>query len=320
MQKDSSIYVAGHNGLVGSAICRKLSSDGYNNLIVRTHKELDLCDRLAVDAFFKEEQPEYVFLAAAVVGGIHANDTQAVSFLRDNLLIQTHVIEAAYKHGVKKLAFLGSTCIYPRDCPQPIKEEYLLTGPLEETNQWYAIAKIAGIKLCQAYRKEYGFNAISLMPTNLYGPNDNFDLLGSHVSPALVRKFHEGKVGNKGAVEVWGSGKPYREFLYIDDLADACCFLMLNYDDESIINIGTGHDISIGDLADLIKGTVGYEGEIVFDASKPDGTPKKLTDVSKLNSLGWESKTSLESGLKATYDWYLDNLPSDDAVIKQNHK
>ncbi len=314
MQKDSRIYVAGHNGLVGSAICRKLSSDGYNNIIVRSHKELDLCDRLAVDAFFKEEQPEYVFLAAAVVGGIHANDTQAVSFLRDNLLIQTHVIEAAYKHGVKKLAFLGSTCIYPRDCPQPIKEKYLLTGPLEETNQWYAIAKIAGIKLCQAYRKEYGFNAISLMPTNLYGPNDNFDLLGSHVLPALIRKFHEGKINNTESVEVWGSGKPYREFLYIDDMADACCFLMLNYDDESIINIGTGQDISIKELAELIKDIISYEGNIEFDSSKPDGTPKKLTDVAKLNNLGWKNNTSLQNGLKSTYDWYLDNLPSDDTA------
>ncbi len=305
MQSVSRIYVAGHNGLVGSAICRQLKANNYSNLIVRSHSELDLCNSDAVDAFFKETQPEYVFLAAAVVGGIYANDTQAVRFLRDNLLIQTHVIESAYRHNVKKLAFLGSTCIYPRDCPQPIKEEYLLTGSLEETNQWYAIAKIAGIKLCQAYRKEFGFNAISLMPTNLYGPNDNFDLLASHVLPALIRKFHEGKIENKEFVEVWGSGKPYREFLYIDDLADACYFLMQNYDDESIINIGTGQDISIGELAELIKDIVGYNGKIVFDVSKPDGTPKKVTDVTKLNSLGWKSKTTLQNGIETTYDWYV---------------
>ncbi len=316
MQKDSRIYVAGHNGLVGSAICRKLKADHHNNLIARSHKELDLCNQLAVDAFFKEEQPEYVFLAAAVVGGIHANETQAVSFLRDNLLIQTHVIEAAYKHGVKKMAFLGSTCIYPRDCPQPIKEEYLLTGPLEETNQWYAIAKISGIKLCQAYRKEYGFNAISLMPTNLYGPNDNFDLMDSHVLPALIRKFHEGKVSNKEAVEIWGTGNPYREFLYIDDLADASCFLMQNYDDDSIINVGTGQDISIRELAELIKKIVGYKGKIIFDSSRPDGTQKKCCDVTKLNNLGWKSKTTLQDGLKITYDWYINNLPSETVDIK----
>jgi GDP-L-fucose synthase len=308
MNHDSRIYVAGHNGLVGSAICRQLKSDNYNNLIVRSHKELDLCDAIAVDTFFKEEKPEYVFLAAAVVGGIHANDTQAVRFLRDNLLIQTNVIEAAYRHGVKKIAFLGSTCIYPRECPQPIKEEYLLTGPLEETNQWYAIAKIAGIKLCQAYRKEYGFNAISLMPTNLYGPNDNFDLMNSHVLPALIRKFHEGKINKSESVEVWGSGKPYREFLYIDDMAEACCYLMNNYDDDSIINIGTGQDLSIRELAELIKDIVGYQGEIIFDDSKPDGTPKKICDVTKLNSLGWKSKTTLKQGIETTYHWYLKNL------------
>jgi GDP-L-fucose synthase len=311
MKNDSRIYVAGHNGLVGSAICRKLKSDYYINLIVRSHKELDLCDANAVNTFFEKERPEYVFLAAAVVGGIHANDTQAVRFLRDNLLIQTNVIEAAYRHGVKKLAFLGSTCIYPRDCPQPIKEEYLLTGPLEETNQWYAIAKIAGIKLCQAYRKEYGFNAILLMPTNLYGPYDNFDLMNSHVLPALIRKFHEGKVNKTESVEVWGSGKAYREFLYIDDMAEACCFLMKNYNDESIINIGTGKDISIKGLAELIQKTVGHEGNIVFDSTKPDGTPKKLTDVSKLNKLGWKSNTSLKQGLEDTYNWYLNNQVND---------
>lgn len=308
MEKTSRIYVAGHRGLVGSAICRKLNEDEYTNIVTRTHNELDLCDAVAVDNFFKEEQPEYVFLAAAVVGGIHANNSQPVRFLRNNLLIQTNVIEPAYQHNVKKLAFLGSTCIYPRDCPQPIKEEYLLTGSLEETNEWYAIAKIAGIKLCQAYRKEYGFNAISLMPTNLYGPNDNFDLLNSHVLPALIRKFHEGKINNSASVEVWGSGKPYREFLYIEDLAEACCFLMQNYDDEEIINIGKGEDISIKELAELIQDVVGYEGKIIFDSSKPDGTPKKLTDVTKLNGLGWKSNTSLRTGLEKTYDWYVKNI------------
>jgi GDP-L-fucose synthase len=307
MESHSKVYVAGHNGLVGSAICRQLKSNNYNNLIVRTHKELDLCNQVDVNQFFKEEQPEYVFLAAAVVGGIHANDSKPVEFLRDNLLIQTNIIDAAYRNGVKKLAFLGSTCIYPRDCPQPIKEEYLLTGPLEETNQWYAVAKIAGIKLCQAYRREYGFNAISLMPTNLYGPGDNFDLLSSHVLPALIRKFHEGKIENKESVELWGSGKPFREFLYIDDMAEACCYLMQNYDDESIVNIGMGKDISIMALAELIKEIVGFEGNIIFDSSKPDGTPKKLTDVSKLNGLGWQSKTSLQKGIEMTYDWYLNN-------------
>lgn len=308
MEKASRIFIAGHRGLVGSALYRKLNNDGYENIITHAHNELDLCDKVSVDSFFKEEKPEYVFLAAAVVGGIHANDSQPVRFLQDNLLIQTNVIESAYRHGVKKLAFLGSTCIYPRDCPQPIKEEYLLTGALEETNQWYAIAKIAGIKLCQAYRKEYGFNAISLMPTNLYGPNDNFDLYSSHVLPALIRKFHEGKINNAESVEVWGSGRPYREFLYVDDLADACCFLMHHYDEQSIINIGTGQDITIKALAELIKDVIGYHGEIIFDSSKPDGTPKKVTDTTKVNNLGWKSETSLRDGIGKTYLWYVDNL------------
>ena len=309
MQTDSRIYVAGHNGLVGSTICRRLSSEGYQNLIVRDHSQLDLCNETAVNDFFAETKPEYVFLAAAVVGGIHANDTRPVAFLRDNLLIQTNIIEAAYQTGVKKLAFLGSTCIYPRDCPQPIKEEYLLTGPLEETNQWYAIAKIAGIKLCQAYRKQHGFNAISMMPTNLYGPGDNFDLQSSHVLPALIRKFHEGKVNHSKQVEVWGSGKPFREFLYVEDMAEACCYLMENYNDESIINIGTGQDVSIKALAELIKDIIGYEGNIVFDSSKPDGTPKKVTDVTKIKASGWQSTTSLQTGLEKTYAWYLKNAP-----------
>ena len=307
MDKASRVYVAGHNGLVGSAIFRKLKSDDYTNLIVRTHSELDLCDQIAVDNFFQETSPEYVFLAAANVGGIHANDTMPVDFLQNNIQIQTNIIDAAYRYNVKKLVFLGSTCIYPRDCPQPIKEEYLLTGPLEETNQWYAIAKIAGIRLCQAYRIQYGFNAISLMPTNLYGPGDNFDLMNSHVLPALIRKFHEGKINNKEHVDVWGTGKPCREFLYIDDMADACCFLMQNYDDNEIINIGTGKDISISELSALIKTIVGFDGEIKFDATKPDGTPKKVCDVSKLNNLGWKSKTSLEKGIELTYQWFQEN-------------
>ncbi len=307
MQADSRIYIAGHNGLVGNAIQRKLIANGHDNFILRSHAELDLCHQQAVNNFFEETRPEYVFLAAAVVGGIHANDSQPVEFLRDNLLIQTHIIDAAYRNGVNKLAFLGSTCIYPRECPQPIKEDYLLTGPLEETNQWYAIAKIAGIKLCQAYRKQHGFNAISMMPTNLYGPGDNFDLLGSHVLPALIRKFHEGKTSQSESVQVWGTGKPYREFLYVDDMADACYFLMQNYDDESIVNIGAGKDITISELAELIKEIVGYEGEIVYDASKPDGTPKKLTDNSKLTGLGWQAKTSLEEGIKLTYQWFVKN-------------
>lgn len=307
MQKNSRIYVAGHNGLVGSAICRKLQSKGYSNIITRSHNELDLLERGAVKEFFKKEQPEYVFLAAAVVGGIHVNNTQPVKFLKDNLLIQTNVIESSYIHNVKKLMFLGSTCIYPRDCPQPIKEEYLLTGALEETNQWYSIAKIAGIKLCQAYQQEHGFNAISVMPTNLYGPNDNFDLLTSHVLPALVRKFHEGKVNNQKTVELWGTGSPYREFLYADDMADACYFLMQNYDGAEIVNIGTGQDLTIKDLAEKIKAVVGYDGDIVFDTSKPDGTPKKCTDVTKINGLGWKHKTSIEKGLEQTYQWYLNN-------------
>ena len=240
-----------------------------------------------------------MFLAAAVVGGIHANDTRPVDFLQDNLLIETNIIKAAYENKVNKLAYLGSTCIYPRDCPQPIKEEYLLTGPLEKTNEWYAISKIAGIKLCQAYRKQYGFNAISMMPTNLYGPGDNFDLLSSHVLPALIRKFHEAKQSHSGCVEIWGTGKPFREFLYVDDMADACCFLMENYDEAEIVNIGTGLDISIHDLALMIKDIVGFNGEIVFDTSKPDGTPKKL---------GWRARTPLQEGIKKTYDWYTANL------------
>jgi GDP-L-fucose synthase len=304
MKKDAAIYVAGHKGLVGSAILRKLKSEGYSNLITRSFQELDLRDRTAVDEFFKKEQPEFIFLAAAKVGGILANNTYPVDFLRDNLRIQTNIIESAYKYGVKKLLFLGSSCIYPKLAPQPIKEEYLLTGELEPTNEPYAIAKIAGIKLCQAYNRQYQANFISVMPTNLYGPGDNFDLETSHVMPALIRKFHEAKINSADQVVVWGSGKPFREFLHVDDLADACLFLMNNYNSSEIINIGTGKDLSIAELAYLIKDTVGYHGDIVFDTSKPDGTPRKLLDVSKLFDMGWKPRITLEEGIRTAYNWY----------------
>jgi len=308
VKPDSRVFVAGHRGLVGSAICRALDSRGFDNLLTRTRAELDLRDAAAVDAFFRVEKPEYVILAAARVGGILANDTYPVDFLRDNLEIQTHVIDAAWRHGVSKLAFLGSSCIYPRLAPQPIREDSLLTGPLESTNEWYAIAKISGIKLCQAYHRQYGFNAISLMPTNLYGPGDNFDLQSSHVLPALLRKFHEAKTSGAKSVTVWGSGTPRREFLYVDDMADAVCFLMEHYDSPEIVNVGVGEDISIGELAQLIGSIVGYTGEIVFDSSKPDGTPRKLLDVSRLTEAGWQAETSLEEGIRKTYGWYLSQL------------
>lgn len=307
MQQTSKIYIAGHRGLVGSAIVRHLKKNGYNNLVTKTSKQLDLRDERKVKSFFDKQQPEYVILAAAKVGGILANYSYPVDFLQDNLQIQTNVISNAYQSGVKKLLFLGSSCIYPRDCPQPMKEEYFLTGPLEKTNEWYAIAKIAGIKLCQAYRKQYGFNAISAMPTNLYGPNDNFDLNTSHVLPALIRKFHEAKVNNEPEVVIWGTGTPRREFLYIDDLADACLYLMQNYDENEIINIGTGEDITIKELAELIGEIVGYKGRLTFDTSKPDGTPRKLQDVSRLNEAGWRYRTSLNSGIAKAYNWYKRN-------------
>jgi GDP-L-fucose synthase len=309
MTPDSKIYIAGHRGLVGSAITRHLKKNGYKNLVTKTSKQLDLRDERKVKRFFEKEQPEFVFLAAARVGGILANDSYPVDFLQDNLQIQTNIISNAYQSGTKKLLFLGSSCIYPRDCPQPMKEEYLLTGPLEKTNEWYAIAKIAGIKLCQAYHKQYGFNAISAMPTNLYGPNDNFDLQTSHVLPALIRKFHEAKVNNEPKVIIWGTGTPRREFLYIDDLADASMFLMQNYDSEEIINIGAGEDIAIKELAELIGTVVGYTGKLSFDTSKPDGTPRKLQDVTRLNSAGWRHKKNLKNGIKSTYAWYCNNLP-----------
>ena len=316
MQKDSKIYVAGHRGLVGSAIVKNLQQKGYTNIITRTHSELDLIDQQAVGEFFQTEKPEYVILAAAKVGGIVANNTYRADFIYENLQIQNNVIHQSYLNDVKKLLFLGSTCIYPKNCPQPMKEEYLLTGELEYTNEPYAIAKIAGIKMCESYNLQYGTNFISVMPTNLYGPNDNFDLETSHVLPALLRKMHEAKINNQSKVDIWGSGKPRREFLYSDDMADACVFIMQKRDFKDIypgstvvrnthINIGTGEDISIKDLALLIKRIVGYKGELYFDQSKPDGTPVKLTDPSKLHTLGWKYKTGLEEGIQSVYMWYL---------------
>ncbi len=307
LHKSDKIYVAGHRGLVGSAIIRNLEKNGYNNLLLRTSKELDLTSQQDVNKFFETEKPDYVFLAAAKVGGIHANDTYPADFIRVNLQIQTNVIDAAYRNDTKKLLFLGSSCIYPKLAPQPMKEEYLLTGELEPTNEWYAIAKIAGIKMCQAYKKQYGFNAISLMPTNLYGPGDNFNLANSHVMPALIRKFHDAKEQNKESVEVWGTGTPKREFLHVDDMADATVFLMNNYDGEQFVNVGVGNDVSIRELAEIVKGTVGFEGELKFDSSKPDGTPRKLLDVTKLKEAGWQAKINLEEGVKTTYQWFLDN-------------
>jgi GDP-L-fucose synthase len=306
MQQHSRIFVAGHRGLVGSAIVRRLQADGFDNLLLRGRDQLDLTDRAAVDAFFAAEKPEVVILAAAKVGGIHANNSYPAEFLHDNLLLQDNVIDAAYRNGVQKLTFLGSSCIYPKLAPQPIKEEYLLTGPLEPTNEWYAIAKIAGIKLCQAYRRQYGFNAISLMPTNLYGPGDNFDLQNSHVLPALIRKFHEAKLRGDKDVVMWGTGTPRREFLHVDDLAAAVVHLTRSYESEEIVNIGVGEDISIRELAELVKDITGYQGEIVNDTSKPDGTPRKLLDVSRLHALGWEAKIPLREGIEATYRWFLD--------------
>lgn len=307
MNKNSKIYVAGHRGLVGSAIVRNLEKRGYTNIICRTHKELDLTRQADVEKFFKEEKPEYVFLAAAKVGGIHANNTRQAEFIYENLMIESNIIHSAYKYGVKKLLFLGSSCIYPKFATQPIKEEYLLTGELEPTNEAYAIAKITGIELCKFYRRQYGCDFISAMPTNLYGINDNFDLETSHVLPALIRKFHEAKINNQEEVVMWGTGKPLREFMYVDDLADALVHLMLNYSDEIHVNMGTGKDLSIGELAQIVKEVVGYEGKIVNDLSKPDGTPRKLLDVSKLEATGWKYKTELREGIEKVYKWYLEN-------------
>ncbi|ACS99083.1 GDP-L-fucose synthase [Paenibacillus sp. JDR-2] len=304
MELNSKIFVAGHRGLVGSAILRALEEKGYTNLVYRTHAELDLLDRDRVLSFFEEEGIEYVFLAAAKVGGIVANNEYPADFIRDNIMIQTNVIDAAYRNKVKKLLFLGSTCIYPKFAPQPMKEEYLLTGVLEPTNEPYAIAKIAGITMCQSYNRQYGTKYISVMPTNMYGPNDNFDLKTSHVLPALIRKFHEAKVNHSPEVEVWGTGTPRREFLHSDDLADACLFLMNTYEENEIVNIGVGEDISIKELAYLIKDVVGYEGEVVFNTSAPDGTPRKLVDVTKINGLGWKATIPLEEGINAVYETF----------------
>jgi GDP-L-fucose synthase len=315
MNKEAAVFVAGHNGLVGSAISRALVARGFSNVIGRTRRELDLRKRPEVEEFFGRTRPDYVFLAAAKVGGIAANDTYPADFIRDNLEIQTNVIDAAHRHGVRKLCFLGSSCIYPRLAPQPIPEDSLLTGPLEPTNQWYAVAKIAGIKMCQAYAKQHGFNAISLMPTNLYGPGDNFDLQTSHVLPALLRKFHEGKERGAPSVTVWGSGTPRREFLHVDDLADAACFLMERYDSPAIINIGAGEDITIAALANLVKEIVAFKGTVEFDRSKPDGTPRKLLDTSKLAALGWRPRIGLADGIRSTYDWYVENRSRPAAAV-----
>jgi GDP-L-fucose synthase len=307
MEKDEKIYVAGHRGLVGSAIMRKLKKEGYNNLVYRTSSELDLRRQEKVEEFFKEEKPEYVILAAAKVGGIQANNTYSAEFLYDNLMIESNVIEAAYQNDVNKLLFLGSSCIYPKFADQPMKEDYLLSGKLESTNEGYAVSKITGLKLCEHYNKQYGTNFISAMPTNLYGPNDNFDLETSHVLPALIRKFHEAKVNDEDEVVIWGTGKPRREFLHVDDLADALLFLMNNYNGDQFVNVGVGKDISILELAELIKDIVGFEGEIVNDTSKPDGTPRKLLDVSRLSEIGWEANIGLREGIKNTYKWFKEN-------------
>ncbi|BDD04184.1 GDP-L-fucose synthase family protein [Aureibacter tunicatorum] len=307
MRKHDKIYVAGHNGMVGSALVRTLEEAGYHNLLLRTSKELDLTRQSMVESFFEEEKPDYVFLAAAKVGGIHANDSLRGQFIYDNLMIEANVIEQSRVHGVKKLLFLGSSCIYPKFASQPITEKQLLTGPLEPTNEAYAIAKIAGVKMCQSYNHQYGSNFISVMPTNLYGPNDNYDLESSHVLPALLRKFHEAKIKGEDSVTIWGTGSPKREFLHVNDLADACLFLMNNYEDPSLVNIGTGEDISIKDLALLIKSIVGFEGELKFDLSKPDGTPRKLLSVEKLSEIGFRYKISLEEGIKSVYEDFKDH-------------
>ena len=301
MQKQDKIYIAGHRGMVGSAIMRNLQKKGYGNIVYRSSSELDLRDPLAVSDFFKAERPDYVFLAAAKVGGIHANNSYRAEFIYDNLTIQNNIIHQAYKHNAKKLLFLGSSCIYPKLATQPIKEEYLMGGPLESTNEPYAIAKIAGIKMCGAYRSQYGCNFISVMPTNLYGPNDNYDLLNSHVLPALIRKFHEAVMKGDKEVVIWGTGKPRREFLHADDLADACVFLMNTYDEEAPVNIGTGTDVTIAELGDIIKEVTGFTGKILFDAGKPDGTPRKLLDVSRLHAAGWKHSIGLQEGIRLTY-------------------
>jgi GDP-L-fucose synthase len=307
MNKNSRIYVAGHRGLVGSAIVRALERGGFTNLIFQTRDELDLANQREVNRFFEDKKPEYVFLAAARVGGILANNTHPAEFLRDNLIIQTNVIDAAFRQEVRKLLFLGSSCIYPKHSDQPIREEALLTGALEPTNEWYAIAKISGLKMCQAYRRQYGFNAISVMPTNLYGPGDNFSSTSSHVVPALIRRFDEAVQTHSNEVEIWGTGAPLREFLFVDDLADACLFLMHCYNDEMWINVGTGTDVSIAYLAKLVAEAVGYDGSFRFDATKPDGTPRKLLDITRVRNLGWKQKVNLRDGIKMTVEWFRDH-------------
>ena len=308
--KDAKVYVAGHRGMVGSAIVRALQAQGFGNVVTRTSAELDLRNQAAVNAFFAEEEPDYVFLAAAKVGGILANDTYPADFIYDNLVIESNIIHAAFRQRAKKLLFLGSTCIYPKLAPQPLKEEYLLSGPLESTNEWYAVAKIAGIKLCQAYRKQHGCDFISAMPTNLYGPGDNYDLEKSHVIPAMLRKMHEARVGGADRVTLWGSGTPLREFLHVDDLADALLFLMASYSGESHVNVGVGNDLTIRELAEMMRDVVGFQGELVFDRSKPDGTPRKLVDTTLINRLGWHAKINLKQGLEEAYSWYIENLAS----------
>jgi GDP-L-fucose synthase len=307
MNPETSIYVAGHRGLVGSAIVRRLRDRGFTRVIVRERGDLDLRDQAAVRSFFETVRPQCVYLAAARVGGILANDSHPAEFLRDNIAIQTNIIDAAYRNGTEKLLFLGSSCVYPKHAPQPMPEECLLTGPLEPTNEWYSIAKIAGLKMCQAYRRQYGFRAVSAMPTNLYGPGDNFNLQSSHVLPALMRKFHEAKERGSAEVEIWGTGTPRREFLHVDDLADACLFLMENYDGESWINVGWGRDMTIAELADAIARIVGFEGSVRFDRSKPDGTPRKVLDTSRLSALGWSPRIGLEQGIRSTYRWFLEH-------------
>ena len=310
MNPNDSVFVAGHRGLVGAALVRRLRAAGCNNLLLRERRELDLVRQDAVEAFFAATRPQYVFLAAAKVGGILANNNYPAEFLYENLAIQSNIINAAYRNGTRKLLFLGSSCIYPKHAPQPMPEDCLLTGPLEPTNEWYAIAKIAGLKMCQAYRRQYGFNAISVMPTNLYGPGDNFSLHSSHVLPALIRKFHDARVRGAADVEIWGTGTPRREFLHVDDLADACVFLMNGYEDERLINVGWGQDLTIRELAEAVARVVGFTGGLRFDTSKPDGTPRKLLDVTRISALGWAPRISLEEGLTSTYAWYRENHDS----------
>ena len=307
MKTDSRIYVAGHRGLVGSAITRALKARGHGNLLLQTHAQLDLTDARAVEAFFQREKPQYVFMAAAKVGGIHANDVYSGDFIRENLLVQTHVIDCAHRHGVEKLLFLGSTCIYPKLAPQPLKEEYLLTGLLEPTNDAYAVAKIAGIQMVKAYAKQFKMRGISVMPTNLYGPNDNFELENSHVLPAMMRRLHDAKKAGATSVTMWGSGAPKREFLHVDDMAEACLFLMDKYESTDIINVGVGEDVSIKELAEMVREVVGFEGGLKWDTSKPDGTPRKLVDVTRINALGWKARVKLRDGIQSTYRWFLEN-------------